>query len=64
MDTPELRFNLTQDPSIEEQSNPVQMGVYGYGGSNANSIWGVLYRSLIPVSEEERQKQKKEILNK
>ncbi len=45
-------------------ASALQMGVYGYGGSNANSIWGVLYRSLIPVSEEERQKQKKEILNK
>ena len=49
---------------VTSDGSALQMGVYGYGGSNANSIWGVLYRSLIPVSEEERQKQKKEILNK
>lgn len=40
------------------------MGVYGYGGSNASSIWGVLARSLIPGSKERREKQKMDILNK
>ncbi len=40
----------------------LQMGVYGYGGSNASSIWGVLYRSLMPESR--KQKKKMEILNK
>ena len=40
------------------------MGVYGYGGSNASSIWGVLYRSLIPGNKQERQKQQNDILSK
>lgn len=47
------------------QSLPVlQTGVYGYGGSNASSIWGVLCRSLIPGNKEDRDQQKRDILNK
>ena len=42
----------------------MQMGVYGYGGSNASSIWGVFARSLIPRGRKEQRKQQRDILNK
>lgn len=46
------------------EGTALQMGVYGYGGSNASSIWGVLARSLIPRGRKEQHKQQRDILNK
>ena len=49
---------------ILKETFALQMGVYGYGGSNASSIWGVFARSLIPRGRKEQRKQQRDILNK